>query len=99
MVYLFVFLTILQTLSKQVATIRSIFIKNGLNSCKNYTTYLRVFSLRYQILDGMLGMILDSYLDIYFGLRNFIRGFEFYFGGNLILFDIYVALCVLFEEF
>lgn len=44
-------------------------------------------------------MIFDSYLDIYFGLRNLMRGLEFYFGGSLILFDIYVALCVLFEEF
>jgi len=50
----------------------------------------------------MLGMIFESYFDISFGLRNLMRGLEFsfgYFGGNLILFDIYVALCVLFEEF
>lgn len=91
--------TILHTFNKQVATILSNFMKKGLWSFRKVTIYFKVYSLRYFIFKGILGIRTESYLEIYAGLSGLIIGLDAYviiFKGLFIIFEVW---CVLLDGF
>jgi hypothetical protein len=66
-------------------------MKKGLWSFRKVTIYFKVYSLRYFIFKGILGIRTESYLEIYAGLSGLIIGLDAYviiFKGFFIIFEV-----------